>query len=75
MPCTPFILLGLYLEEPDLERLRPCFHRDADYPDVGEAGRYKSVPVFSVAQIDRDRKHFGSFEGILFAFVPCSIVN
>jgi len=75
MPCTPFVLIGLYLEGPEVERLRPYFHRDADYPDVGEAGRYKSVPVFSLAQIDRDRKHYGSFEGILVAFVPASFVN
>ncbi len=44
---TPFIVAGLYLDDADLEVIRPhLLPRDAVLPDVGDVGRYKRVPVF-----------------------------
>jgi hypothetical protein len=44
---TPFLLTGLYLDDADLEVIRPFLRpRDCDLDDLGEIGRYEGLPVF-----------------------------
>jgi hypothetical protein len=69
---TPFMVIGFYLDEGDLEVIRPhLLPRDADLPDLGDAGRYKRVPVFqkgspAAAERPPDAEH----RGVGFRYCP-----
>ena len=71
----PFILTGLYLKDADLDRLRPFFDKESIHPNIGEVGRFQSVPVFPIADCKSMKGRLGSYQGIIFAFVPMLIVN
>jgi hypothetical protein len=45
---TPFLLLAFYLNNADLEAIRPHLEpHDPSLPDLHEVGRYYGVPVFA----------------------------
>ena len=73
---TPaYICLGFWLSDADLESIRPNLRRDQDYPDVGEVGRYRSVPVWPASESPAERSPWGLFEGVWFAYLPCQCVD
>jgi hypothetical protein len=44
---TPFVVVGFYLDPADLEAIRPLLlPRDPDLEDLGDIGRYRSIPVY-----------------------------
>ena len=65
-----YICIGFWLSDDDMEAIRSELRRD-NYPDVGEVGRYRSVPVFPATARPVERSPWGFFEGVWFGYLPC----
>jgi hypothetical protein len=74
-PSPAYICCGFWLADDDLDEIRPHLRRDEGYPDVGEVGRYRSVPVFRAIDRPADLSPRGQFTGVWFDYVPCLVVN
>jgi hypothetical protein len=74
-PSTPFIVVGLYLGLEDLKQIRPYLTANPDQPDLGQVGRYDSVPVFPLDARGVTDPPCASFDGIYFEYVPMDVVD
>ena len=54
-----YLCAGFWLSDVDLEAIRLDLRRDEGHPDVGEVGRYQSVPVWLASERPADLSPWG----------------
>jgi len=69
---APFLVMGLYLGDADLDAIRPeLLPRDPRLVDLGEIGRYHAVPVYHRASPQAASCELkGSYLGVGFGYIP-----
>ena len=73
---TPaYLCVRFWLNDEDLETIRPDFTRDADYPNLGEVGRYRSIPVFPLSDRVAEMLPAACYQSVWFWYVPCLCVD
>jgi hypothetical protein len=70
-----YICVGFWLSKTDLEDIQPELRRDEGHPDLGEVGRYQSVPVFPVTARLAEQLATACYQGIWFGYIPCLRVD
>ena len=78
LDTSSYICTGFWLSDDDMKFIREDIKANQGHPDVGEVGRYLSVPVFPVA--DRLKRiteddHWGHYDGVWFSFIPMGCVD
>lgn len=74
-PATPFIVAVFFLGPEDLQQIAPYLTADPDQPDLGQVGRYNSVPVFPVGARGVTDLPRGSFHGVEFEYAPMDVID
>jgi hypothetical protein len=66
--CIAGHATGFYLEDTDLEFLRPLLHPAHHHADVGQIGCYRAMPVCPKAQLKENGQPVAEYQGILFSY-------
>jgi hypothetical protein len=74
-PSTPFIVAVFYLSPEDLKQIRPYLTANPNQPDLGQVGRYDSVPVFPLDARGVTDLPCDSFDGVYFEYAPMDVVD